>query len=210
MADGGQGGGEEDAEVTKAASYRYWVRGGGADAAPKAVPHKLTAEEVVASGDGNGNGNGNGVGSVWNQAGTWEEKVLSAWAVGRVKALMPGVEPVEFEGGTARVTEVTSCSGDASIVMVRQRKRVGYSFEIEMQYAMDVRQGEDWKAIEGKMKVPEACYGELDDLQLEVTVSAEDVEDSAHRMKVKQTLTKLFLPKIHRKLEEFEAELKER
>jgi hypothetical protein len=200
-----------DAELKKKTSYRYWVRGGTADAAPKAVPQKLTEEEVVQqNGNGNGHGSGMCVGSAWNQAGTWEEKVLSAWAGSRVKELLPSVEPVEFEDGTARVKEVTSCNGDASMVMVRQRKRIGYTFEIEMKYAVDVRAGEERKEIEGKMKVPEACYGELDDLELEVTVSAKDVKDSAQRMKVKQALRKLLLPKIRRKLEEFEAELKER
>lgn len=128
---------------------------------------------------------------------TWEEKVLSSWAWSRVKVLLPTVEPVEFEEGIARVTEVTSCSGDASLLTVRQRQRVGYSFEIEMKYAMDVREkkgiAEETKEIKGMMKVPEACYGELDDLELEVTVSAADVKDS---VRVKQTLTTLFLPKI--------------
>ena len=50
------------------------------------------------------------------------------------------MEPVEVERGTARVTEVTSCSGDASVVMVvRQRKRLGHAFESEMKSAMGVR-----------------------------------------------------------------------
>ena len=194
---GQQAGGKEGEK--KASGYRYWVRG--SMTAPKAVPHKLTADEVE-----NGNAKAATLGSKWNQAGTWEEKVLSSWASGRVKELLRSVEPVAFEESTARVMEVTSCSGDASLVTVRQRKRVGYSFEIEMKYAMNV--GE--KDIEGNMKVPEACYGELDDLELEVTVSPSDVTDSAQRTKVQQTLTKMFLPKIRRKLEEFEAELKER
>ncbi|KAG0572264.1 hypothetical protein KC19_VG080000 [Ceratodon purpureus] len=213
--EGAMGNGNENAgkkgegEGRKAATgYRYWVRGSMTGAAPKAVPHKLTADEVEKE-KANGNGNGKAattLGSKWNQAGTWEEKVLSSWALGRVKELLRTVEPVEWEESTARVMEVTSCSGDASLVTVRQRKRVGYTLEIEMKYV--VSGGE--KDIEGKMKVPEACYGELDDLELEVTVSASDVKDSAQRTKVKQTMTKLFLPKIRRKLEEFEAELKER
>lgn len=184
-------------ELKKTSSYRYWVR---SSSAPKTAPRPLTAEELKVH-----NNNGNTVGSKWNQAGTWEEKSLSTWANGRVRELLPTVEPVEFDHAcTARVLEVTSCSGEASMVTVRQRKRIGYSFEIEMKYVVNL---DSSKPIEGKMKVPEACYGELDDLELEVTVSASDVKDSA---KVKQTLTKLFLPKIRRKLEEFEAELKER
>ena len=60
------------------------------------------------------------------------------------------------------------------------------------------------------MKVTEACYGELDDLQLEVNVSSKDVSDSVLRKKITQSLVSLFLPEIRCKLEQFEAELKER
>lgn len=190
---------ETTSELKKTSSYRYWVRSTVTGAAPAAMPRPMTADEIS-----NGNNERTILGSKWNQAGTWEEKVLSSWAWSRVKELLPTVEPVEFEDLSARVLEVTSCSGDASMVTVRQRKRVGYNFEIEMKYAVTQSGG---KEIQGKMMVPEACYGELDDLELEVTVSAADVKDSA---KVKQTLTKMFLPKIRRKLEEFEAELKER
>lgn len=191
---------QSEDQLKKTSSYRYWVR---SSSAPKTAPRPLTAEELKAHNISNGT---NTVGSKWNQAGTWEEKSLSTWANGRVRELLPTVEPVEFDHVcTARVLEVTSCSGEASMVTVRQRKRIGYSFEIEMKYVVHLEPSS--KPIEGKMKVPEACYGELDDLELEVTVSSSDVKDSA---KVKQTLTKLFLPKIRRKLEEFEAELKER
>lgn len=202
---------DDTPQLKSTSSYRYWVRTASADAAPAAVPRPLTPAELAirnADANGNGNGNGNGsavLGSKWNQAGTWEEKVLSSWATTRVKALLPTVEPAECEEGTVRVLEVTSCSGDASMVVVRQRKRVGYSFEIEMKYALTGK-----NAIEGKMKVPEACYGELDDLELDVTVSAVDVKDAAERVRVKQSVAKVLLPRIRRKLEEFEAELKER
>ncbi|XP_024376004.1 uncharacterized protein [Physcomitrium patens] len=197
---------KEEKDLKKNSSYRYWVRGNLTGAAPKPVPQRLTSEEVA----GNGNVKSTTVGSMWNHAGTWEEKVLSSWAGSRVKELLLTVEPVEFEEGTAKVAEVTSCSGDASLVTVRQRKRIGYTFEIEMKYAINMKPGAQKKAVEGKMKVPEACYGELDDLELQVTISPSDVTDSAQRKRVTQTMTKLFLPKIRRKLEEFEAELKER
>ncbi|XP_024399262.1 uncharacterized protein [Physcomitrium patens] len=195
-------GGEE--RTSKTSGYRYWVRGTMQGAAPEPVPYKLTAEELA------GNGKPACLGSTWNQAGTWEEKVLSSWAWNRVKELLPTVEPVEFEGGTARVVEVTTCSGDASLITVRQKKKVGYTLEIEMKYSANVKQGEEKKDFEGKMKVPEACYGELDDLELDVIVSASDIKDSVQRKRVKQTLMDMFLPKIRRKLEDFEAELKER
>lgn len=48
------------------------------------------------------------------QAGTWEEKNLTGWGKDRVKELMKELEEVSFPGGSARVTEVASCSGEVS------------------------------------------------------------------------------------------------
>lgn len=204
---------EVKAESTKkASSYTYWVRNSDMAGAPAAVPKKLTASEVVTE----KGQQPTHLGSRWNQAGTWEEKCLNSWAWSRVKELLAGIEPLHFEEGTVRVLEVSSCSGDATLVTVRQKKRVGYSFEIEMKYTMNVKkqgegeEDEGKKDVEGKMKVTEACYGELDDLQLEVNVSSKDVSDSVLRKKITQSLVSLFLPEIRCKLEQFEAELKER
>ncbi|WZZ78005.1 hypothetical protein YC2023_098577 [Brassica napus] len=52
-------------EKKKEGSYRYWVREATADAAPPPQPRKLTNNDVVAS-------NAPALGSLWNQAGTWE------------------------------------------------------------------------------------------------------------------------------------------
>jgi hypothetical protein len=48
-----------------------------------------------------------------------------------VNKLLQSVQPVEFKESTARVMEVTSYSSDASLITVRQQKRMGYLFEIE-------------------------------------------------------------------------------
>jgi hypothetical protein len=58
--------------------------------------------------------------------------------------------------------------------------------------------------------VPEACYGELDDLQLEVSITQSQIADSAQRKRITQALVASFLPAIRCKLEQFESELKER
>ena len=197
--------GESDASQRKASSYTYWVRNGMAGAAPAAVPKKLTVCEVAENGQQMPH-----LGSLWNQAGTWEEKSLNSWAWQRVKELLQSVEPAKFEDGTATVVEVSSCSGDATLVTVRQKKRVGYSFEIDMKYKMSLAQGEEVKDVEGNMKVPEACYGELDDIQLEVNITSSQISDSLQRSRVRQAMMSSFLPKIRGKLEQFEAELKER
>ncbi len=196
----------EQEEVKKASSYRYWVRSEMTGAAPAPLPRKLTEREMVV-----GNGKPLPLGSLWNQAGTWEEKSLNSWAWKRIKDLLQGVEPVEFEDGKAQVVEVSSCSGDATLVTVRQKKRVGYSFEIDMKVKMEVSTDEGLKKdVEGTMKVPEACYGELDDLQLEISITQSQIADAAQRSRVTQALVASFLPAIRCKLEQFETELKER
>ncbi len=196
---------EKENELKKASSYRYWVRSEVTGAAPALLPRKLTEREM------SGNGKPLPLGSLWNQAGTWEEKSLNSWAWKRVKDLLQGVEPVEFEDGNAHVAEVSSCSGDATLVTVRQKKRVGYSFEISMTVKMEVFTAQGVKKdLEGTMKVPEACYGELDDLQLEVSITQSQIADSAQRKRITQALVASFLPAIRCKLEQFESELNER
>lgn len=76
------------------------------------------------------------------------------------------VEFVEFEEGMVKVVEVISCSGDVLLVIVWQRKWIGYMFEIEMKYVINMKFGVQKKVVEGKMKVFEVCYGEFDDLEL--------------------------------------------
>jgi len=63
-------------------NYRYWVRESGEGAAPPPVPKKLSADDVSKQQASQTNPS---LGSVWNKAGTWEEKNLNAWASSRIK-----------------------------------------------------------------------------------------------------------------------------
>ncbi|XP_026403867.1 activator of 90 kDa heat shock protein ATPase homolog 2-like [Papaver somniferum] len=186
-------------------SYTYWVRRDlkKEDAAPLPAPRKLTPQDVSTL------SNSNSLGSVWNQAGTWEEKNLNSWASGRIKELMSSLGSLEFSSGKAEIAEVTKCVGDAFLVTVRNKKRVGYTYELTLRFKGDWLIGEEKKHFGGHLDVPEFSFGEVDDMEVEIRLNQE--KDIAHevKMQVRQDL-KLFLKPIREKMLEFEQELKDR
>lgn len=188
----------------KQSSYTYWVRESGEDAAPLPIPKKLSAEDISKRSQPN-----NTLGSVWNQAGTWEEKNLNTWASNRIKELIRTLDTLEFSSGNAIIDEVTKCSGDAFLVTVRNKKRVGYTYELAVRFKGEWLIKEERKKIKGHLDIPEFSFGELDDLQIESRLSDDKDLTADERMRIKKDLQS-FLAPMRKKLEEFERELKER
>ncbi|MFS7967257.1 putative activator of 90kDa heat shock protein ATPase [Helianthus anomalus] len=195
---------KQSTDSTTTSSYTYWVREVKQDAAPLPVPRKLTAEDVSA-----GSGSCTHLGSAWNKAGTWEEKNLNKWATERIKELLLSVGSLEFSSGNAKIAEVSRCTGDAFLVTVRNKKRVGYTYEITLKVTGEWLIGEEKKTFKGNLDLAEFSYGELDDLQVEVRLN----EDKDLLLQDKQRILqdmKSFLKPIREKLLEFETELKQR
>ncbi|KAI3805594.1 hypothetical protein L1987_28114 [Smallanthus sonchifolius] len=195
---------KQSAESTTTSSYTYWVREVKQDAAPLPVPRKLTAQDLSV-----GSNSSNHLGSAWNKAGTWEEKNLNKWATERIKELVLSVGSLEFSSGKAEIAEVSRCTGDAFLVTVRNKKRVGYTYEITLRVKGEWLVGGEKKKFNVNLDLAEFSFGELDDLQVEVRLNeAKDllVED---KQRIRQDM-KMFLKPICEKLHEFEAELKER
>ncbi|XP_020587569.1 uncharacterized protein LOC110029562 [Phalaenopsis equestris] len=187
----------ENGVAEKQSSYTYWVRD---DAAPLPVPRKLTPEDISQQSQPNL------LGSVWNQAGTWEEKNLNSWANSRIKELLSSLS-LEFSNGKAAVYEVTKCSGDAFLITVRNKKRVGYTYELSLKFKGEWSTNDQKEKIKGHFDIPEFSFGELDDLQIETRISSEiSKEDKARISKDLQS----FLEPIRKKLAAFEQELKDR
>ncbi|KAI7730116.1 hypothetical protein M8C21_029373, partial [Ambrosia artemisiifolia] len=186
---------------TTASSYTYWVREAKQDAAPLPVPKKLDPSV--------GSNSSNHLGSAWNKAGTWEEKNLNKWATERIKELVLSVGSLEFSSGKAEIAEVTRCTGDAFLVIVRNKKRVGYTYEITLKVKGEWLVGGEKKKFNGNLDLAEFSFGELDDLQVEVRLN--DAKDLLHedKQRIREDMKK-FLKPICQKLLEFEAELKER
>lgn len=189
----------------EAASYTYWVRKDlkdSKDAAPLPVPRKLTPQDLDNS------NSSSHLGSAWNRAGTWEEKNLNGWATDKIKELL-GCTTLEFSGGRAEIVEVSKCSGDAFLVTVRNKKRVGYTYELTIIVKGEWMIGDEKKKVKGHLDVPEFTFGELDDLQIEVRLDAEKDLVPEDKIRIRKDL-KMFLQPIREKLIEFEQQLKDR
>ncbi|XP_021744136.1 uncharacterized protein LOC110710180 [Chenopodium quinoa] len=185
-------------------SYTYWVRETTSDAAPPPVPKMLSPQDVSKQ-----TSHAPALGSVWNTAGTWEEKNLNKWSTERIKELLSSIGSLEFTNGKAEISEVSKCSGDAYLVTVRNKKRVGYTYELTIDVKGEWQVGGENKKIKGYLEIAEFSYGELDDLELTVNISGGS--DLPHQDK--QSITKdlkSFLQPLREKLLQFEQELKER
>ncbi|CAK9327887.1 unnamed protein product [Citrullus colocynthis] len=197
--------GAVSSETQQGASYTYWVRDARQDAAPLPVPRKLSADDILASQASQPPT----LGSVWNRAGTWEEKNLNKWASDRMKELLMSVASLEFSSGKAEIADVSKCVGDAFLVTVRNKKRVGYTYEFTLKIKGEWTIRQEKKMVKGHIDVPEFSFGELDDLQMDVRLSEEKDLLAEDKLQICQDL-KRFLQPVREKLVQFEQELKER
>ncbi|KAJ4907836.1 chaperone binding [Raphanus sativus] len=149
------------------------------------------------------------LGSLWNQAGTWEEKNLTKWATDRLKELLGSVGSLQFSSGKAEIIDVNRCVGDAFLVTVRNKKRVGYTYELSLKVQGEWSFEEDTKKVKGSLDIAEFSFGELDDLEVDVKLS--DDKELSQQLKQRIRLDmKQFLEPVRLKLGQFEQELKDR
>lgn len=116
---------------------------------------------------------------------------------------------MEFPTGKASIDEVSKCSGDAFLVTVRNKKRVGYNYELSLRFKGEWLIKEEKKKVKGHVDIPEFSFGELEDLEVEVRFSDDKSLASDDKMRICKDL-KSFLPPIREKLRTFEEELKDR
>ncbi len=105
------------------------------DIAPKRIE---VAQEPAATNVDNGNLSG----SVWNKAGTWEEKDVTCWAQESLDAALLATQfilPVSSPAPGAICTIASSkSSGHASFAMVRGKKRYIYEFAVTLEWEFAV------------------------------------------------------------------------
>lgn len=85
------------------------------------------------------------VGSEWNKAGTWEEKNMTSWVKESLNSILPTASVAEAQvtlaSGenvmvSATVTKVKSCSGEATLVTVRGKRKCGYDFHGDVGFSV--------------------------------------------------------------------------
>lgn len=121
------------------------------DIAPKKLD-PATAPAPIATGDKST--------SAWNQAGTWEERDVTAWAKESLSQALQLTtytlpESAPAPGALARINKVKEVDGHASFATVRGRKKYIYEFKIELEWVLDLPSEPD--AAKG-----EICFPDVD------------------------------------------------
>ncbi|CAI7826116.1 unnamed protein product [Closterium sp. NIES-53] len=169
------------------------------------MPRRLSQEELASLQRNDSKG------SAWNQGGTWEERSLNDWAKQRLKELLRCSCPAVIGSTTYTLTtEVDSCSGDTTIVVVRNKRRHGYILDIKVKISASSTVA-DAKEVTGTLTVHDATFGEVDDWEPEIKVEQgkgklTESEVSHAQKEVKR----LLLPLLQGQMRDFEKELLQR
>ncbi|CAK0770811.1 hypothetical protein CVIRNUC_003804 [Coccomyxa viridis] len=158
----------QQAESKAECSYSYWAAGQ-CQSTASFQERKLEAKELAEQARREKAASAQGV-SVWNQAGTFEERDCTAFAKEQLKMLINGLEH-KAAGCLLRLGSFTSIEGEATVWVVRSNKRAGFDFTIEAAWAIEhPTSGAEAK---GSLKLPNVTPDDLDELadMMEVQVS---------------------------------------
>jgi len=138
-------------------------------------PQKLdSAPQLLSSSSGEGTDGTKQKGrpSVWNQAGTWEEKNTTTWCTDRLKERLLetkiNVQAKSLERYSAVVSKVDDLTGDASVATTNGKKR--YIFDFHLKLKFEVRDADvDEKLAEGSLHIPDLCSTHHEELEVNFT-----------------------------------------
>mmetsp|Transcript_45455 Transcript_45455/g.51312 ORF Transcript_45455/g.51312 Transcript_45455/m.51312 type:complete len:437 (-) Transcript_45455:27-1337(-) len=125
------------------------------DIAPKKIENT-----TAHSGDAGGNNNNSNIlgTSVWNGAGTWEEKNVTNWAkdtltksILQTKYTLPSSSPAP--SALVTVEKVTKLDGHASVVVVRGKMRFIYEFCCKLEWQL--KKDDDDLNCRGSLTIPD-------------------------------------------------------
>lgn len=97
----------------------------------------------------------------------------------------------------------------AFLVTVRNKKRVGYTYELSLKFKGEWLIKEENTTVKGYLDIPEFSFGELEDLEVQIRFSDDKDLSSDDKAQICKDL-KSFLAPIREKLCKFEEELKAR
>ncbi|KAJ1625513.1 hypothetical protein T492DRAFT_1039291 [Pavlovales sp. CCMP2436] len=117
---------DEEKERKPASGYRYWSK---SPSAPRVIAQKIDPAALPAAVQP-------AAGSVWNAAGTYEEKDQTEWARGCLTELLGQVALELVEGGSVRCTAAKGFQGDAGIHTVRGKKRFLFDLKFSVPFEL--------------------------------------------------------------------------
>mmetsp|Transcript_9471 Transcript_9471/g.17823 ORF Transcript_9471/g.17823 Transcript_9471/m.17823 type:complete len:600 (+) Transcript_9471:107-1906(+) len=120
------------------------------------VPQRLDSMQSVSSSKS---------ASLWNNAGTWEEKDTSEWCSSSLKGFLKDAA-VEVDLYSGKVTEVNNLTGEASVAFVSGKKRYVFDYSANIKYEIMDEGGE--VVAKGTLKLPDITSASITELEVEV------------------------------------------
>eukprot|EP00898_Chlorokybus_atmophyticus_P005712 jgi/Chlat1/6141/Chrsp41S05693 len=161
----------------KELSYRYWTSDAASSeqaAAKPPAPKQLSQEEAAQL------NRTDSAGSIWNQAGTWEEKNVTEWARSRLKAIL---------------------------FVVRGQQRFNFDFDVTTEWAGTVTDDDNTVDVVGTFRLPDLTPDELDSMEDQLDLSVRSSSEAAKRLAL--ATAKHLVGPLEKRLREFEKELKQ-
>lgn len=104
--------------------------------------------------------------SVWNQAGTWEEKDTTEWCKSQLRARLE--ETIVFtETFDVDITEVDELTGDASVAVVSCKKRYIFDFHVKLKYEIKRTDESNLVVGSGVVRLPDICSTHHDEIEVD-------------------------------------------
>jgi tetratricopeptide (TPR) repeat protein len=158
-----------------------------------------TAPQLIS----NSNSNNKKDGSVWNAAGTFEERDFTQWAKDKLTELINGTNTMcDLKGVQDTVlveaTGISNVEGAASISYIRGQKRFPFDFTLDVDWSCDLVDG---TTIKGKLFISEFS-SESDDISTELRWEGRD-KAGQHANTLVSHIKKEFNDAIVEKLKEF-------
>eukprot|EP00040_Diaphanoeca_grandis_P039855 m.260366 g.260366 ORF g.260366 m.260366 type:complete len:143 (-) comp39743_c0_seq1:24-452(-) len=97
--------------------------------------------------------------SLWNNAGTWEERDCSKWAHARLTELLESAS--EAPNG-ASITAVTSVTGHTHLLHLRGKARLGMELTLNLKWKVTIAD----ETVTGTIKIDEMNETDVDDFEL--------------------------------------------
>lgn len=143
-------------------------------------------------------------GSAWNSSGTWQDKSFSSFAKKRLPELF--IEKSKEAAAAAlkdakkdakdlfRFTAAKSCTGDASVIFSRGKKRPGFECTLELEFVGSV----DKKVVTGSVTITDMTEtSEVEDLEVEVNSPGVSDHHAKALLAVTPEVTRLFLEELN-------------
>merc|ERR1712146_792012 len=132
----------------------------------------------------------------------WEEKDYSKWAQERLKVLLVETECPAFSAGDLKITEVTKAEGDATILFLRGKKRIGFEMNLKAKWKAKC----NGKSVSGHVEIPSFDSDDWpDEIEIDITAEKTDNDHRAAREYMKSVKSS-----VMKQLEVFYNELKKK